>query len=220
MNRTRILMIPILTLLTLAFISSPAIATPLPAGGTVVASAFVGAPGALVASNSATFVSSLGVGDFSGSVSEGVYLEGGGTYDFVYQFTNNAGGTKNIEQMSVAAFDSFVLDVQQSVTAFDIFAGGGTLSTTVDRSPSGGNVAWKDSWTPGSTSAILMVKTNANSYTTGTISFINSGTVTLGPAGFFSAAVVPEPTFYGLLGAGLIGLIWVSRKQKASQPNN
>jgi hypothetical protein len=63
-----------------------------------------------------------------------------------------------------------------------------------------------------------MVKTNANFFQPGTISFINSGTVTL--TGFFAPAQVPEPTFYGLLGAGLLAMVWVSRKRKVSQSTN
>jgi len=219
MNRTRSLL-PILMMLTLALISSPASATALLPGTSVVASAFVGSPGTLVTSATQTFTSTLGASDFSGTVTEAVYRDSvtGNTMDFVYQFSNNAGSVKPIEQMSDSSYDSFLTDVQQSVTAFGAFTGGGTLSLTVDRSASGGNIAWDGTWNGGTTSAILMVKTNANSFQPGTISFINSGTATL--TGFFAPSQVPEPTFYGVLTAGLIGLIWVSRKRKVSEPTN
>jgi hypothetical protein len=222
MTKTRILL-PILMLLTLAFISLPANATPLPPGGSVLASAFAGSPGTLVTSATQTFTSTLGASEFSGTVTEAVYLDGvtGTTMDFVYQFTNNTASLKPIEQMSDSPYDSFLTDVQQSVTAFGAFTGGGTLSISTDRSASGGNIAWNGTWGgSGSsvTSAILMIKTNANFFQPGTISFINSGTVTL--TGFFAPAQVPEPTFYGLLGAGLLAMAWVSRKRKVSQPTN
>jgi PEP-CTERM motif len=222
MTKIRILL-SILMLLTMAFMCLPANATPLVAGGTVVPSAFTGSPGTLLATNTATFVSTLGVSDFSGTVTESVYLDSitGNTMDFVYQFTNNAGSAKPIEQMSDSSYDAFLTDVSQSVTAFGAFTGGGTLAATADRSASGGNIAWDGTWGGSGSSvasAILMIKTNANSFMPGTVSFINSGTVTL--TGFFAPSEVPEPTFYGLLGAGLIGLIWVSRKQKVSQPTN
>jgi hypothetical protein len=221
MTKIRILL-PLLMLLSMALICLPANATPLPPGGTVVPSAFVGSPGTLEATNTATFVSTLGVSDFSGTVTEAVYLDSiTNTMDFVYQFTNNATSTRPIEQMSDSAFDSFLTDVQQSVTAFGSFTGGGTLAVDATRSAGGGNVAWDGSWGgSGSsvTSAILMIKTSANSFMPGTVSFINSGTVTL--TGFFAPSEVPEPTFYGLLGAGLFGLIWVSRKRKVSQRTN
>jgi hypothetical protein len=222
MTKTRILL-PILMMLTLALISLPANATPLIPGATVVPTTFVGSPGTLQTSATQTFTSTLGVSDFSGTVTEAVYLDGvtGNTMDFVYQFTNNATSLKPIEQMSDSPYDSFLTDVQQSVTAFGAFTGGGTVSATAFRSASGGNIAWSGIWGgSGSsvTSAILMVKTNANFYQPGTISFINSGTVTLN--GFFAPAQVPEPTFYGLLAAGLLAMVWVSRKRKVSQPTN
>jgi hypothetical protein len=155
-------------------------------------------------------------------VTEAVYRDGvTGNMDFVYQFNNNSGSLKPIEQMSDSPYDMFLTDVQESVTAFGTFTGGGTLSASTDRSVSGGNIAWSGIWGgSGSsvTSAILMVKTNANFFQPGTISFINAGTVTLN--GFFAPSQVPEPTFYGLLGAGLLAMLWVSRKRKASQPTN
>jgi hypothetical protein len=224
MTRTRIL-IPILLMVTIAFISSPANATPLLPGGSVVASSFVGSPGTLLALTSAHFVSSLGIGDFSGTATEGVYLDSitGTTMDFVYQFTNVPAGTKPIEQMSDSSYDSFMTDVAQSQVGFGPFVGGGTLSTMVDRSALGGNIAWKGSLlTTPSTSAILMIKTDATSFFPGTVSFINSGTVTL--TGFYAPArsvtPAPEPRFDGLVAAGLIGFVWVSRKRKVSQPTN
>jgi hypothetical protein len=224
MTKIRIsLPILILTLLSVALICLPANATALLPGTTVVPSSFAGSPGTLEATHTATFVSTLGPTDFSGTVTEAVYLDSitGTTLDFVYQFSNNAGSTRPIEQMSDSSYDSFLTDVSQSLTAFGAFTGGGTLAVDATRSAGGGNVAWDGSWggSGGSvTSAILMIKTNANSFIPGTVSFINSGTVTL--TGFFAPSEVPEPTFYGLFGAGLIGLIWVSRKRKVSQPTN
>jgi hypothetical protein len=221
MTKTRILL-PILMLLTLALISLPANATPLPPGGSVAPSAFAGSPGTLLTSATQNFTSTLGASDFSGTVTEAVYRDGvTGNMDFVYQFNNNSGSLKPIEQMSDSPYDSFLTDVQQSVTAFGAFTGGGTLSTSTDRSVSGGNISWSGIWGGGGssvTSAILMVKTDANFFQPGTVSFINSGTVTL--FGFFAPAQVPEPTFYGLLAAGLLAMVWVSRKRKVSQPTN
>ena len=209
-------------MLTLAFIASPASATPLAPGGSVVPGSFTGAPGVLQISKTATFVSVLGAPDYSGTVTEAVYKDSvTGFMDFVYQFTNNATSLKPIEHMSDSAYDSFLTDVSQSGTGFGTFFGGGTPADTADRSLSGGNIEWNGSWGGnggGVFSAILMIKTNANSFSTGTVGFINSGTVTL--TGFFDPSSVPEPTFYGLLGAGLFGLIWVSRKRKVSQPTN
>jgi PEP-CTERM motif len=218
MTRTRILL-PILMMLTIAFISSPAGATPLPPGTSVtVIDPFTGSPGTLLASVSAPFVSALGVSDFSGTATESVYRDSvSGNMDFVYQFNNNTSSSKSIEQMSDASYGAFTTDVFTSIgPSFGLFTAGGVLPASANRSPTGGNIAWQYSGlTPGTTSAILMIKTNAPSFQAGTVGFINSGTVTM--TGFLAPA--PEPSFYGLLAVGLIGLIWASRRRKVSPTN-
>jgi hypothetical protein len=220
MSRTKILILLIM-LLTMAVFTSPAGATLLPPGGTVVAAPFSGAPGTLLASNSAPFTSVLGAVDFSGTATEAVYMDSvTRLMDFVYQFVANPGGLKAIEQMTDASYSGFLTDVYQSTgagTAFGPFVDGDKISTTVTR-PVGSTVSWNDSWGPGAvTSAIFLIKTDANAFVPGTISFINQGTATL--TDFFAPNTVPEPTFYGLLAAALLGVVWVSRR-KISQSVN
>lgn len=215
-------MIPILMVLALAVMSSPASATLLPPGGSVIASPFTGAPGTLLISNTSPFTSVLGAADFSGTVTEAVYQDSvTNLMDFVYQFETNATDLKAIEQMTVASYAGYLTDVYQSTgpgTAFGPFVDGDKISTSVTR-PVDSTISWNDSWGPGAiTSAIFLIKTDANAYQPGTISFINQGTATL--TGFFAPASVPEPTFYGVLGFALLGVVWASRRAKVSASMN
>ena len=200
-------------------VATPAMATVLvPGNADVTATSFSGAPGTLITSQTATFTSVLGASDFTGTVTEDVYQDSStGLMDFVYQFTNDASSGKFIDQMAVANFAGYTDDAYESTTGgFDGFTSSSNTSSGVHLL--GGTVSFDYTlgMAPGATSAIVMIKTNANEYQAGTVSFINSGTATL--TNFFAPATTPEPSFFVLLGLGLVGIVGAvkqSRKQLA-----
>ena len=124
MSTKRLLVVGLV--LVFALIVRPVRATPLAPGASVLPTSFGTAPGVLLATTTAPFTSALGASDFSGVVTEDVYLDGvTGFMDFVYQFHNNAASGQAIEQMSDSIFTGFTTDVQFDPGAgFNVFTSG------------------------------------------------------------------------------------------------
>jgi hypothetical protein len=122
-----------------------------------------------------------------------------GGLTFTFQFTVNSG---LVEHMSSSSFTNFLTDV-----ANDNTAPGTVAPATANRSGNsdGGRVVeFNGEWIAGQTSAILMINTDAKSFTAGTIGLIDGGGTTL--AGFAPVALVPEPGSLFLLGGTILGL--------------
>jgi hypothetical protein len=117
-----------------------------------------------------------------------------GCLDFVYQFTN-LGGDAN-ERYSMYNFSGFLIN-------------GGTNPfglhdpTTIDRSLLGPVIGFNfpgaDGISPGMTTPLLVIETNALYYTSG---FVSAQDGTAG-YGFAYAPAVPEPSSLALIGGGL-----------------
>ena len=137
---------------------------------------------------------------FTDSYSEWVYSDPGNTQcggclDFVYQFTNN--GPHANERFSMYSFAGYLADVGTNVF-------GTHDPTSIDRSLSGAVIGFNylaaDEIAPGQTTPLLVIETNAQTFTNG---FLSAQDGTAGYAVAYSPAAVPEPSSLALLGGGL-----------------
>ncbi|MBA2524985.1 MAG: PEP-CTERM sorting domain-containing protein [Pyrinomonadaceae bacterium] len=176
--------------------------------------------GTLVASNSIAVATAT----FSGTARSAVYLNSGGTLDFYYQFTNN--GPDDIGRLSFFNFDGFTTDVFNVTNGMAIGAGfltGTVDSTNADRgaNPALNSVGFNysaGSFTTGTTSLSLLVRTNATNFMAGTFSVIDGSTSTT--ASFAPGAAIPEPTTMLLLGTGLAGVAGAVRRKLRARNQN
>jgi len=187
-----------------------------PAGsvaGTDLGAGFAGT-GAIIASTIVTDPSP--VGNVAGTFRLAVFQEGGagGNLDFLYQFitgtTSLGAPSDTIRRVTGNKFDSFTTDVGYVTSnggSLAFFAAptttaGNAFPDTVDRSLDGNIVGfnWSLANAFRGTSDILVVRTNAKTFSTGFASAIDGGST--GVTGYQPA---PEPAFAGLLLAGLFG---------------
>jgi hypothetical protein len=151
---------------------------------------------------------------FSDSYSQWVYADPNNTFcanclDFVYQFTNN-GGDAN-ERFSMYNFGGFTVDV--GTNPFGVHD-----PTTVDRSLNGPVIGYNypasDEIMPGQTTPLLVIETNATTFTKGFAS-AQDGTAGYGFA-YAPAAATPEPPTLAMLGGGLTLLGGLLRRMTRS----
>jgi hypothetical protein len=203
--------------LSLMAVCSVASATPLPPGGIVVPDTSA-ETGTLVTSVSDSFS-----GKTSGSITEGVYSESGGTLDFVYQISVTTGQLGRLTVTNYAGVDLVTptngVSMTTTVPSGGIFStpSAGGAATSADRSTiavDGGNVVGFN-WNPelGATANtwILIIRTPAKSDASNLMNLID-GTVFqftgLGPA------TVPEPNSLLLLAGIVPGLGWLAYRRR------
>lgn len=193
-------------------------ATPLPPGATGIAVATEDLPaGSFLAMLAVPVVAPT----FSGIARSAVFQDTAtGFLSFLYQFTNGSLSPENIGRITGSAFNGYTTDVFQSASAgFGFFETGTQGASTADRGLSGDvlgfNFAVGNRLTPGETSFVLQVRTNASNYTTGFMGVID------GSAGaamaFAPTAPIPEPQTYAMMLAGL-GLVgFMIRRRRADR---
>lgn len=213
-------------------------ATPVNPGDTVFNDLFFASQDTtLEASTTGTW--SLGSGNAAahGTYTDAVYLNTSGTLDFVYQFSNASTSKVGITSTTGFSFTGFGSPISPTGVDVGYVANGGSLpggifvngSTitpgipdNISRSGDGSTITFNfnifstaDNIGPGMTSAVLMISTNANKFTSGAlVGLITSGATTLN--GFQPTSVIPEPSFLiPLAGLSLVlgGLVAFRRRR-------
>ncbi len=171
---------------------------------------------------------------YTGTLRSAVYRNSlNNQLDFYYQFVNNSSSVDSISRMTMTNFGTFTTNVgftSQDIDGTTGSAGGtakavnfsqtGTMQApSLANRPSQGTLGFNfgdgtvssDMINPGETSRILVIRTNATNYNNGSTSTINGAIATYQT---FAPTAIPEPGTYALMGAGLIALGLVRRKQQ------
>lgn len=172
-------------------------------------------PGTLEAWMSSAFTYTTTSGTNTGFIYSAVY-DDGGTMDFYYQVVNDPSSSTALARLTATDFASFTTDSAYR-TDGSTLTGTGFVDGTIGPQTSDSNVDGSvigfsfypptgppTELAPGDTSYVMIISTDATSYTAGDASIIDGGTDTV--AAFEPGSATPEPASLGLLGLGLLAL--------------
>ncbi len=175
-----------------------------PVGGTPVAG------GAPLAFSSATFSGTLTTTVISGDTSNPY-----GGLTFTYLLTNDLASTHAIERLTINGYSGFLVEANYQTPASD------QIPTLFDRSTGAGDTIGESFYnpiialpgfgngvlSPGATSALFVLQTNAQDYQLSTANVIDGSVASV--ATFAPVPVIPEPSSIALAVLGFIGIaIW------------
>jgi len=185
-------------------------------------------PGTLLAAETEPWSYATTSGTNSGELESAVFMEAGGTLDFYYQVTNDATSATAIARETDTDFSSQASNIS---TGFRVdgstlpggFVDGTVTPLTADLNATGSVAGFSftpptsAAIAPGAVSYVLVVSTDATTFTDGNASVLDGGVTTV-PS--FQPAVpvshVPEPNSAALLGGGLLALIGLSGRRRGS----
>jgi len=133
-----------------------------------------------------------------GNILSAVYMNPSGTLDFYYQVTNNAISATALARVTADSFKGFATAVAFRLDGGSLptnpgFVNGTSVPPTADRDASGTAVGFDfvpvpagTKIPPGTTSAVLVISTDATHFTAGNVSIIDGGSQTV-------AAFQPAP---------------------------
>jgi hypothetical protein len=165
--------------------------------------------------------------NFTGSLTAAVVRNAGGTLDFYYQITNDAGSSSNVERNVNSAFATTAPPMVFTTEVFyrtdnaglgSLFSVGSSAAPLIaDRNANARRVGFNFSAiAPGETSPILVIRTNATSFTNG-VSLVSDDLIlaedTFDSAGTFqpAAAAIPEPASLVLLSSAFAAAGYMAR---------
>ena len=180
-------------------------------------------PGTLDAWMSSSFTYSTTSGTNTGFIYSAVY-DDDGTLDFYYQIVNDPSSSTALARLTATDFAGFTTNSAYRTDGSTLTGTGfvdGTVAPQTSDSNIDGSVIGFSFYpptgppaeiSPGETSYVLIISTNATSFEAGNASIIDGGTDTVAAFQPFSPASVPEPASLGLMGLGLIAVASVRRR--------
>jgi len=215
-----------------SYVAAPVYASQCPNGSTCSPDTFTDPPGTLLASISGTLTAS---GSFTANYTEAVFSTNNafcsGCLDFFLQVQNQQGSAMAIQHVNVSNFQGTQADIgyrtDGSALPGGLFVNGSQIPTDVSRSLTGAVITWDFTGTnavnllpPGTTTFVLVVETDATSFTAGTVSAQDGGATQA--AGFQPVAPPPPANVpdspwvpvMGLFGGALVAGVAVRRRGK------